>query len=147
DNDAIAAYFRRREIDDTHIEALVDYASGNWLLAREMAVHVNRAGFDAAALSRVAGSVARLYEGDLDAALSRHPDGGESWPRPVMAVCAAAGVGPGLPRPIAAAAAEHLGGPDRDAYMRFDDALDALSTLVVRSMPEDLMGIFHATLV
>jgi hypothetical protein len=66
----------------------------------------------------------------------------------VLAVCAAAGVNPRLPRPIASAAAERYAGHPPGTYTdtQFQKALDALSSLIVNSQPDDLLGIFHVSL-
>ena len=90
---------------------------------------------------------ARLYERELELVDARHPGEWGALLRPVLAVCLAAGPNPVLPRRIAAVAVELMEGPKRDSLMRFDDALDALSALILRSQPDEHLGIFHASLV
>ena len=71
----------------------------------------------------------------------------ETQLRPVLAVCAAAGVGPVLPLPLAVAAAARLGGPSTPT--RFLDSVVRLSGLIVRAkpgQPEEQLGIFHLSL-
>jgi hypothetical protein len=66
--------------------------------------------------------------------------------RPVLAVLAAAGVGPVLPLALLYAASGRLGGPGEAARVR--DVLVQLRGLVVRGgpgTPEEHVGVFHTT--
>ncbi|OHV05264.1 hypothetical protein BKN37_06280 [Mycobacterium talmoniae] len=145
---AIGAYLRRREIPDDHIPALVDRAGGNWLHAYLLAEQAVRPGFDPGQLPvDLAPSLAELYTTELAAAGAEDRERWETQLRPVLAVCAVAGVGPVLPLPLAVAAAARLGGPNTPS--RFRDSVVRLSGLIVRAkpgQPEEQVGIFHLSL-
>jgi hypothetical protein len=148
DEAALDAYFHeKRGVDDAHVPKLVRNAQGNWLHAFLWA---NQAvsGLGLRNLSREeAATLAELYEAELEAAVDRASGSWETLLRPVLAVCAAAGTNPRLPRQVAAVAAERLGGPSRNSHMQFDDALKALSSLIVCPHPGDMLGIYHSSLV
>jgi energy-coupling factor transporter ATP-binding protein EcfA2 len=148
--DAISAYFRQRGISDEKLPALVDSAAGNWLHARLIADLAVRTDFRWDYLSTgLAPTLAKLYDGELQAAGAGDPATWRNILRPVLAVCAAAGVGPVLPLPLSKAAAAHLGLTPHTS-MTFRDALVMLSGLVVRSRPgqaRERVGVFHGSLI
>ena len=92
-------------------------------------------------------SLAELYATELLAVGAGDRDRWETQLRPVLAVCAAAGVGPVLPLPLAVAAAARLGGPSTPT--RFLDSVVRLSGLIVRAkpgQPGEQLGLFHLSL-
>ena len=106
----IGAYLRRRGIRDEHIPLLVKKADGNWLHAYLLAEQAVRPGFDPGQLPiGLHPSLAELYGTELLAVGAGDRDRWETQLRPVLAVCAAAGVGPVLPLPLAVAAASSTG--------------------------------------
>ena len=148
-NDVIGAYLLRRGIRDEHIPLLVNKAAGNWLHAYLLAEQAVRPRFDPGQLPvGLHPSLAELYATELLAAGAGNRDRWETQLRPVLAVCAAAGVGPVLPSPLAVAAAARLDGPSTPT--RFLDSVVRLSGLIVRAkpgQPGEQLGIFHLSLV
>ncbi|WP_327097172.1 AAA family ATPase [Nocardia vinacea] len=147
-DDVLGAYLRRRGVAEEHLPMLVEKTGGNWLHAYLLSEQAVRPGFAPGRLpSEVSPSLIELYEAELLAAGADDPDRWESQLRPVLAVCAAAGVGPVMPLQLAVAAAGRLGGPSTST--RFRDSLVRLSGLTVRSrpgLPEERVGIFHLSL-
>ena len=147
-DDVIGAYLRRRGISDEHITLLVKKADGNWLHAYLLAEQAVRPGFDPGQLPvGLHPSLAELYARELLAAGAGDRDRWETQLRPVLAVCAASGVGPVLPLPLAVAAAARLGGPSTPT--RFLDSVVRLSGLIVRAkpgQPGEQLGLFHLSL-
>jgi hypothetical protein len=150
-DDAIDAYFRQRRIDETNLSTLVDLAAGNWLHAKLIADLAARPGFAPGYLSTgLTPILTRLYDSELHAAGAGDPDRWETMLRPVLGVCAAAGVGPVLPLPICKAAAVHFGLPEQMSGSAVRDALGRLSGLTVRSRPGqagERVGVFHGSLI
>jgi hypothetical protein len=147
-DDVIRAYLRRRGIRAEHLSLLVGKADGNWLQAYLLAEQAVRPAFDPSQLpADLHPSLDKLYCRELLAAGADDPKRWESQLRPVLEVCAAAGVGAVLPLPLAAAAAALLDGPK--TVNRFRDAVVRLSGLIVRARPgepEEQLGIFHLSL-
>jgi TPR repeat protein/energy-coupling factor transporter ATP-binding protein EcfA2 len=145
-NDVIAAYMRERGVADEHVPQLVSRAAGNWLQAYLLAGEALREGFNLTALPADP-SLSLLYERELLHAGAGNRDRWESMLRPVLAVVAAAGVGPVLPLQVAVAAASRLGGPA--SRTRFRDGVVRLSGLIVRDQPgldQERVGVFHQSL-
>jgi hypothetical protein len=147
-DDVIGAYLLRRDIRDEHIPLLVNKADGNWLHAYLLAERAVRPGFDPGQLPiGIHPSLAELYATELLAVGAGDRDRWETQLRPVLAVCATAGVGPVLPLPLAVAAAARLGGPSTPT--RFLDSVVRLSGLIVRAkpgQPGEQLGMFHLSL-
>ena len=147
-DDVIGAYLRRRGIRDEHIPLLVKKADGNWLHTYLLAEQAVRPGFDPGQLPiGLHPSLAELYATELLAVGAGDRDRWETQLRPVLAVCAAAGVGPVLPLALAVAAATRLGGPSTPT--QFLDSAVRLSGLIVRAkpgQPGEQLGLFHLSL-
>lgn len=147
-DDEIREYLHRREVPGEHIDLLVKRADGNWLHAYLLAEQAIRPGFDPLHLvADLKPSLAELYGAELRAAGAEDQDRWKHRLRPVLAVCAAAGVGPALPLTLAVAASAHLGGPRTSTS--FLDSVVRLSGLIIRArpgQPEEHLGIFHLSL-
>jgi energy-coupling factor transporter ATP-binding protein EcfA2 len=145
-DDVISAYMGERGVVEEFVPQLVSRASGNWLQAYLLAGQALQEDFNPAQLSAEP-SLPELYERELLNAGAGNRDRWEGVLRPVLAVAAAAGVGPVLPIEVAIAATSSLGGPR--TRTRLHDGLVRLSGLVVRDEPgldQERVGIFHQSL-
>jgi energy-coupling factor transporter ATP-binding protein EcfA2 len=145
-DDVIRAYMRDRGVVEEFVPGLVSRASGNWLQAYLLAGQALQEDFDPGQVPAEP-SLTELYEQELLNAGAGNRDRWEEVLRPVLAVAAAAGVGPLLPIEVAIAATSSLGGPR--SRTRFHDGLVRLSGLIVRDQPgldQERVGMFHQSL-
>ena len=131
-------------------DAITARADGNRLIARlltDLAVDSELTGAERA--PSVADLAAKLREPYLQELHRAGADDAARWNsqlRPVLAVVAAAGVGPVLPLTLLCTASGRLGDPSRPARVR--DVLVSLRGLVVRGAPGtpgERTGVFHTT--
>ena len=118
-------------------------AEGNWLVARLLADLAIDGDLPA---DQLPASLQGAYRQELHRVGSQDANRWAQQLRPVLAVLAAAGVGPVLPIALLCAASSHLGGPEEPARVR--DVLVQLRGLVVRGTPGTLqehVGVFHTT--
>ena len=143
DDEHLERYLRRRGVPAAAVAAVSQRAEGNWLVARLLADLTVDGDLPAGQLPT---GLQDAYRHELRRAGSHDPDRWAQQLRPVLAVLAAAGVGPVLPMVLLCAASGRLGGPEAPARVR--DVLVQLRGLVVRGAPgtpEEQLGVFHTT--
>jgi hypothetical protein len=143
DEEHLERYLRRRGVPEAVVPAIGQRAEGNWLVARLLADLAVEGDLPAGQLPE---NLQAAYRQELRRAGSQDPDRWTREVRPVLAVLAAAGVGPVLPLALLCAASGRLGGPGEIARVR--DVLAQLRGLVVRGgpgTPEEHVGVFHTT--
>jgi Tetratricopeptide repeat/NACHT domain/Caspase domain len=136
-------YLHRRDVPTAIVSAVSQRAEGNWLVARLLADLAVDGDLPAGQLPV---GLQDAYRHELRRAGSQDPDRWTQLLRPVLAVLAAAGVGPVLPVELLCAASGQLSGPEQPARVR--DVLVQLRGLVVRGAPgtpEEQVGLFHST--
>jgi hypothetical protein len=141
----VERYLQSRNVSAPAIPKLVERAAGNWLVARLLA----DLSLDAVlSIEQLPATLADAYSRELDRAGRSETTLWENQLRPVLAVLAAAGVGPVLPLALLTVASGRLGGSSQVARLR--DVLVLLRGLVVRGnpgTPREHVGLFHSTLV
>jgi hypothetical protein len=144
DDEYLERYLQRRGLPTATVSAVSQRAEGNWLVARLLADLAVDGDLPAGQLPA---GLQGAYRQELRRAGSKDPTRWETALRPVLAVLAAAGVGPVLPMALLCAVSGRLGGPEEPARVR--DVLVQLRGLVVRGAPgtpEEHVGVFHTTL-
>jgi hypothetical protein len=143
--EAIDRYLTNRRVPDAARSAVLDRASGHWLVARLLADAVLAdSGVD---LAQLPSTVIAAYAKLLDQATNGSADAWNRRFRPVLGPLAVAGVGPVLPFPLLAHASKTLGGPEGAEEVR--DVLAHLRGLVMRrdtGATTEQVGLFHPTL-
>ena len=141
--DDLDRYLASRRVPDAAHPAILDRASGHWLIASLLAQAVlNDPAID---LAELPGTVNEAYAKLLDQA-----GAADAWKqkfRPVLGPLAVAGPGPVLPLRLLARASKELGGPKDVRGVR--SVLSRLRGLVVRrdaGESSELVGLFHTTL-
>jgi hypothetical protein len=143
DREHLEHYLRRRGVPADLVPAICQRAEGNWLVARLLADLAVDGDLPAVQLPE---NLQATYRRELRRAGSEDPVRWAQELRPVLAVLAAAGVGPVLPLSLLGAASHQLEGPVEPARVR--DVLVQLRGLVVRGAPgtlEEHLGVFHIT--
>ena len=141
--DDLDHYLASRRVPDPARPAILDRASGHWLIASLLAQAVlNDPAID---LAKLPGTVNEAYAKLFDQA-----GAADAWKqkfRPVLGPLAVAGPGPVLPLRLLARASKELGGSKDVRGVR--SVLSALRGLVVRrdaGAPGEHVGLFHTTL-
>ena len=143
DVEHLERYLRRRGVPAAMVPMIGQRAEGNWLVTHLLADLAVDGDLPA---DRLPAGLQDAYHQELRRAGSADPDRWARQLRPVLAVLAAAGVGPVLPIALLCAASGRLGGPKEPARVR--DVLVQLRGLVVRGAPgtpEEQLGVFHTT--
>jgi NACHT domain len=143
DREHLERYLRRRGVPEAVVPAISQRAEGSWLFARLLADLAVDGDLPARQLPQ---NPQAAYRQLLRRAGAGDPVRWAQQLRPVLAVLAAAGVGPVLPLALLCAASGRLGGPMAAARVR--DVLVQLRGLVVRGAagtPEEHVGVFHTT--
>lgn len=143
DQEHVQRYLRHRGVPEAVMLAIIQQAEGNWLVAQLLADLAVDGDLPAGQLP---GKLQAVYHQELRRAGLEDPARWTRQLRPVLAVLAAAGVGPVLPLALLGAASGRLGGPVEAARVR--DVLVQLRGLVVRGAPgtsEEHVGVFHST--
>jgi hypothetical protein len=143
DQEHLERYLRRRGVPEAVVPAIGAQAEGNWLVAWLLADLAVDGDLPA---GRLPANLQAAYRQELRRAGSEDPARWARELRPVLAVLAAAGVGPVLPLALLHAASGRLDGPVDAARVR--DVLVQLRGLVVRGAPgtpAEHVGVFHTT--
>jgi hypothetical protein len=138
----VREYLRRRGVTQRRIDEAADAARDNWLVARVIADLLCESPDSSLKVGPVA--LSDSYE----EMLQRTELIGIESVSPVLAVLAAAGVGPVLPLTLLCNASEQMKGPSSPATVR--DKLVQLRGLVTRAAAgtdEEHVGLFHQTFV